>query len=129
MNLHFPYLPDMALQMSKIEDHTFDWLRAVSISGLGQTMNGRTYRKEVDIGLGGGWDKPLRPADMLFYSWDGGIDVYADLTRSSPLTHTVMVYFVSGSAVIEAAQRNLRMCSDLTEADPKVLHESGHWGT
>nr|GFC81091.1 hypothetical protein [Tanacetum cinerariifolium] len=29
--------------------------------------------KEVDIGLGGGRDKPLRPADMLLYSWDGGL--------------------------------------------------------
>ncbi|GJW05117.1 hypothetical protein Tco_1563973 [Tanacetum coccineum] len=27
--------------------------------------------KEVDIGLDGGRDKPLRPADMLLYSWDG----------------------------------------------------------
>ncbi|GJW26417.1 zinc finger, CCHC-type containing protein [Tanacetum coccineum] len=28
--------------------------------------------KEVDIGLGGGRDKPLRPADMLLYLWDKG---------------------------------------------------------
>ncbi|GJZ39983.1 hypothetical protein Tco_0586546, partial [Tanacetum coccineum] len=26
-----------------MEDHTFDWLRTVPISGLGQTMNGKTY--------------------------------------------------------------------------------------
>ncbi|GJV21077.1 hypothetical protein Tco_1370097 [Tanacetum coccineum] len=34
--------------------------------------------KEMDIGLGGGQDKHLRPADMLFYSWEinGGIDVW-----------------------------------------------------
>ncbi|GKA61491.1 putative reverse transcriptase domain-containing protein [Tanacetum coccineum] len=31
--------------------------------------------KEVDIGLDGGHDKKLRPADMLLYSWDGGLDV------------------------------------------------------
>nr|GFA24454.1 hypothetical protein [Tanacetum cinerariifolium] len=30
--------------------------------------------KEVGIGLDRGCDKPLRPADMLFYSWDGGLD-------------------------------------------------------
>ncbi|GKA43765.1 hypothetical protein Tco_0736489 [Tanacetum coccineum] len=36
--------------------------------------------KEVDIGLGRGRDKPLRPADMLLYSWDGGLDVCVDLT-------------------------------------------------
>nr|GFC10167.1 hypothetical protein [Tanacetum cinerariifolium] len=35
--------------------------------------------KEVDIGLGGGCDKPLRPADMLLYSWDEGLDVCVDL--------------------------------------------------
>ncbi|GJS62512.1 hypothetical protein Tco_0657296 [Tanacetum coccineum] len=31
--------------------------------------------KEVDIGLDGGRDKPLRLADMLLYSWDEGLDV------------------------------------------------------
>ncbi|GJV47517.1 putative reverse transcriptase domain-containing protein [Tanacetum coccineum] len=139
----------MALWQSQMEDHTSDWLRAVPISGLGQTMNGRTYRcvlcyrlgvplfsvtkpcsacsrvftgdiygdhavscagivgikhrhnvvrdtlvdicyrsgissgKEVDIGLGGGSDKSLRPADVLLYSWDVGRDVCVDLTGSS----------------------------------------------
>nr|GFA42283.1 ABC transporter A family member 9-like [Tanacetum cinerariifolium] len=126
----------MALWKSQREDHTSDWLCVVSISGLGQTMNGKTYHsvlcyrlgvplftasnpcsacsrvfagdiygdhvvscagiigikrrhnvmrdtlvdicfragisadKEVDIGLDGGNDKKLRPADMLLYSWD-----------------------------------------------------------
>jgi hypothetical protein len=59
----------------------------------------------LDIGLFGESDKPLCPADMLLYSWDGGLDVCVDLTRSSPLTQTGMVDFVSGRAVIEAAQR------------------------
>nr|GEY99279.1 hypothetical protein [Tanacetum cinerariifolium] len=63
-------------------------------------------RKEVDIGLGGGCDKPLRLADMLLYSWDEGIDVCVDLTGSSHLTQTSMVYFVSGCAVIDATHRN-----------------------
>ncbi|GJX47472.1 hypothetical protein Tco_0272662 [Tanacetum coccineum] len=36
--------------------------------------------KEVDIGLNGEQDKPLRPADMLLYSWDEGMDVCVDLT-------------------------------------------------
>ncbi|GKF54003.1 hypothetical protein Tco_0160913 [Tanacetum coccineum] len=61
--------------------------------------------KEVDIGLDGGRDKLLRPADMLLYSWDGGLDVCVDMTRSSPLTQTGMVDFVSGQVVIDAAQR------------------------
>ncbi|GKE56796.1 hypothetical protein Tco_1495981 [Tanacetum coccineum] len=44
--------------------------------------------KKVDIGLDGGRDKPLRPADMVLYSWDGGLDVCVDLIRSLPLTQT-----------------------------------------
>ncbi|GKE81463.1 hypothetical protein Tco_1551463, partial [Tanacetum coccineum] len=125
----------MALCKSQMEDHTSDWLRTVPISGLGQNLNGKTYRcvlcyrlgiplfsvlkpcsaysmvfagdiygdhfvlsagiigikhrhnivrdtlvdicyrsgistgKEVDIGLDGGRDKPLRLVDMLLYSW------------------------------------------------------------
>ncbi|GJS27461.1 hypothetical protein Tco_0488081 [Tanacetum coccineum] len=113
-----------------MEDHTTDWLRVVPISGLGQTMNSTTYRcvlcyrvfpyslfrsrahlapglagKEVDIGLGGGRDKPLRPVDMLLYSWDEGLDVCVDVTGSSPLTQTGMIDFAPRGAVIEAAQR------------------------
>ncbi|GKA74251.1 hypothetical protein Tco_0780553, partial [Tanacetum coccineum] len=61
--------------------------------------------KEVDIGLDGGRDKQLRPADMLLYSWDDGLDVCVDLTGSSPLTQTGMVDFVPGRAVFDAAQR------------------------
>nr|GEV71556.1 zinc finger, CCHC-type [Tanacetum cinerariifolium] len=34
----------MALWTSQREDHTFDWLRTAPISGLGQTMNDKTYR-------------------------------------------------------------------------------------
>nr|GEV25251.1 hypothetical protein [Tanacetum cinerariifolium] len=60
--------------------------------------------KEVDIGLGGGCDKALRLADILLYSWDRGLDVYMDLTGSSPLTRTGMTDFVPGRAVTEAAQ-------------------------
>ncbi|GKC37854.1 hypothetical protein Tco_1050238, partial [Tanacetum coccineum] len=103
------------------EDYTSNWLRAVPISGLGQTMNacsrvfaGDIYRDhtvscvgviEVDIGLDGGCDRPLRPADMLLYSWDGGLDVCVDLTGSSPLTQTGMANFVPGRVVIDDAQR------------------------
>ncbi|GJW48864.1 hypothetical protein Tco_0080510 [Tanacetum coccineum] len=67
--------------------------------------SGISAGKEVDIGLGGGCDKPLRPADMLLYSWDEGLDVCVDLTGSSPLTQTGMVDFVPGRAVIDAAHR------------------------
>ncbi|GJS96181.1 putative reverse transcriptase domain-containing protein [Tanacetum coccineum] len=161
----------MALWLSQREEHTSDWLRVVLIFGLGQTMNGKTYRcvlcyrlgvplfsvskprsacskvfigdiygdhavsctgvigikhrhnavrdtlvdicfwsgisagKEVDIGLSGDGDKALRPADILLYSWDGGLDVCVDLTGSSPLTRTGMTDFAPGRAVIDAAQR------------------------
>ncbi|GJX55421.1 putative reverse transcriptase domain-containing protein [Tanacetum coccineum] len=61
--------------------------------------------KEVDIGLGGGCNKALRHADMLLYSWDGGLDVCVDLTGSSPLTQTGMTDFVPGRVVLDAAQR------------------------
>ncbi|GJT52464.1 hypothetical protein Tco_0978621 [Tanacetum coccineum] len=37
--------------------------------------------KEVDIGLDGGRDKPLRPADMLLYSWDGGLIFFCDVAK------------------------------------------------
>ncbi|GJU06641.1 hypothetical protein Tco_1123071 [Tanacetum coccineum] len=57
------------------------------------------------IGLGGGRHKPLRPADMLLYSWDEGLDVCVDLTRSSPLTQTGLTNFLPGRAVVDAAHR------------------------
>ncbi|GJX30873.1 hypothetical protein Tco_0240728 [Tanacetum coccineum] len=52
--------------------------------------------KEVDIGLGRGRDKPLRPADMLLFLWDKGLNVYVDLTSSSPLTQNEMIDFAPG---------------------------------
>ncbi|GJR69531.1 hypothetical protein Tco_0015596 [Tanacetum coccineum] len=61
--------------------------------------------KEVDIGLDGGSDKKLRPADMLLYSWDCGLDVCVDLTGSSPLTQTGMTDFAPGRMVTDAAHR------------------------
>ncbi|GJU02522.1 hypothetical protein Tco_1112860 [Tanacetum coccineum] len=106
----------MALWKSQRENHTSDWLRTVPISGLGQTMNGifmetmlyRVLGFQLVRKLISGWmgcDKPLHPADMLLYSWDGGLDVCVDLTGSSPLTQTGMADFVPGRAVIDVAQR------------------------
>nr|GEU93790.1 ribonuclease H-like domain-containing protein [Tanacetum cinerariifolium] len=118
-----------------MEDHTSSWLRVVMISGLGQNMNDHVVSctgiigikhqhngvrdtlvdicfrswisvgEEVDIGLGGGCDKPLRHADTLLYFWDEGIDVCVDLTGYSHLTQTVMVDFMPGRAVIDATHR------------------------
>ncbi|GKE02671.1 hypothetical protein Tco_1390654 [Tanacetum coccineum] len=42
----------MALWKSQMEDHTSYWLKVVQISGLGQTMNGRTYRCVLCYRLG-----------------------------------------------------------------------------
>nr|GFA08009.1 hypothetical protein [Tanacetum cinerariifolium] len=125
----------MALWTSQMEDHISDRLRTVHISGSGQTMNDHAvscagiigikhrhnvvrdtlvdvcYRygiyagKEVDIELDEGCDKPLRPADILLYSWDGGLDVCVILTGSSHLMQIRMVDFVPGRAMIDAVQR------------------------
>ncbi|GKB53479.1 hypothetical protein Tco_0904232, partial [Tanacetum coccineum] len=120
----------MVLWQSQMEDHTSDWLCVVPISRLGQTMNGslleifmetKLYHvpslKKVDIGLDGGRDKPLRPADMLLYSWDRGLDVCLDFTGLSLLTQTGLTDFVPGRAVSDAAHRKLvkyeAKCADI----------------
>ncbi|GKE37075.1 hypothetical protein Tco_1460480 [Tanacetum coccineum] len=59
--------------------------------------------KEVNIGLDEGREKLLRPADMLLYSWDRGLDVSVDLAASLPLMQTGMTDFVSDHAMIDAA--------------------------
>ncbi|GJZ18639.1 hypothetical protein Tco_0554762, partial [Tanacetum coccineum] len=60
--------------------------------------SGISTGKEVAIGFGGGRGKPLRQADMLLYSWDGGLDVCVDLTGSSPLLQTGLTDFLPGRA-------------------------------
>nr|GEV59711.1 nuclear pore complex protein NUP98A-like [Tanacetum cinerariifolium] len=50
--------------------------------------------KKVDIGMGGGHGKLLRPTDLSLYSCDVRIDVSVDLTRSSPLKQMGMTDFV-----------------------------------
>ncbi|GKA40365.1 hypothetical protein Tco_0732958, partial [Tanacetum coccineum] len=54
---------------------------------------------KVDMELSDGCDKPLRLADMLLNSWDGGLGVCVNLTRSSPLMQTWMTNSVHGVAV------------------------------
>nr|GEX39463.1 hypothetical protein [Tanacetum cinerariifolium] len=66
--------------------------------------SGISAGKEVDIGLSDDLDKPLRPADMLLYSWDKGLDACVDLTESLPLTQTEMTDFVLGRVVTDATQ-------------------------
>ncbi|GKC51612.1 hypothetical protein Tco_1074357 [Tanacetum coccineum] len=86
------------------------FIRVTKNAMLGQTMNETMlYRmllvKKLISSWLGGCDKPVRPSDMLLYSWDGGLDVCVDVTGSSLLTQTVMADFVPGRAVIDAAHR------------------------
>ncbi|XP_056692361.1 uncharacterized protein [Spinacia oleracea] len=61
--------------------------------------------REVDVGLTSESDGALRPADILLYSWDGGLDVCVDLTGSSPMTQSWLSGFVPGRVVAVATQR------------------------
>ncbi|GKB65596.1 hypothetical protein Tco_0921782, partial [Tanacetum coccineum] len=63
----------MALWKSQMEDHTSDWLRTVPISGLGQTMNGKTYRCVLCYRLGIPSFSVLKPCSRVFAR-----DIYGD---------------------------------------------------
>ncbi|GJU29323.1 hypothetical protein Tco_1172912 [Tanacetum coccineum] len=78
--------------------------------------SGISAGKKVDIGLDVGRDKPLRPADMLLYSWDGGLDVCVDLTGPSILTRTRMVNFIPGRVIIDVAKHKRGKYMDKCEA-------------
>ncbi|GKD42910.1 hypothetical protein Tco_1267555 [Tanacetum coccineum] len=60
--------------------------------------------KKLILGLVKGGTNSYVEADMLLYSWDGGLDVCVDVKGSSPLTPR-MIDFVPGRAVIKVAQR------------------------
>nr|GEV01214.1 hypothetical protein [Tanacetum cinerariifolium] len=98
----FSITQDIELQSAGLQAKL---LRDSNIVTYGPAFDNALIGKEVDIGLSGGRDKPLRLANMLLCSWGGGFDVCVDLTGSSPLTQTGMIDFVPGRAVIEAAQR------------------------
>ncbi|GJS57242.1 hypothetical protein Tco_0652026 [Tanacetum coccineum] len=55
----------MALWQSQKEDHTSDWLRVVPISGLGQTMNGKTYRSVLCYRLGVPLFSASKPSSLV----------------------------------------------------------------
>ncbi|GKD98432.1 reverse transcriptase domain-containing protein [Tanacetum coccineum] len=66
----------MALWQSQKEDHTSDWLRVVPIFGLGQTMNGKTYRSVLCYRLGVplfSVSKPCSACSRVFIE-----DIYGD---------------------------------------------------
>ncbi|GJR40673.1 putative reverse transcriptase domain-containing protein [Tanacetum coccineum] len=66
----------MALWKSQMEDHTSDWLRVVPISGLGQTMNGRTYRCVLCYRLGVPLFSVSKPCSACSRVFIG--DIYGD---------------------------------------------------
>ncbi|GJT48789.1 hypothetical protein Tco_0974946 [Tanacetum coccineum] len=66
----------MALWKSQMEDHTSDWLRVVPISGLGQTMNGRTYRCVLCYRLGVPLFSVTKPCSACSRVFMG--DIYGD---------------------------------------------------
>ncbi|GKE26020.1 hypothetical protein Tco_1441404 [Tanacetum coccineum] len=66
----------MALWQSQMEDHTSDWLRVVLISGLGQTMNGKTYRCVLCYRLGVPLFSVSKPCSACSKVFTG--DIYGD---------------------------------------------------
>ncbi|GKF81516.1 hypothetical protein Tco_0240118 [Tanacetum coccineum] len=66
----------MALWKSQMEEHTSEWLRVVSISGLGQTMNGGTYRCVLCYRLGVPLFTVPRPCSACSKVFVG--DIYED---------------------------------------------------
>ncbi|GJX18224.1 reverse transcriptase domain-containing protein [Tanacetum coccineum] len=66
----------MALWQSQMEDHTSDWLRVVPISGLGQTMNGKTYRCVLCYRLGVPLFSVSKPCSACSKVFTG--DIYGD---------------------------------------------------
>nr|GEZ67705.1 hypothetical protein [Tanacetum cinerariifolium] len=66
----------MALWQSQREDHTSDWLRVVSISGLGQTMNGKTHRSVLCYRLGFSLVSASKPCLACSKVFTG--DIYED---------------------------------------------------
>nr|GEU33898.1 hypothetical protein [Tanacetum cinerariifolium] len=111
--------PQMSLWKSQMEDHTSDWLRVVPISGLGQTMNDKTYLCVLYYWLGTplfSVSKPFsacsrvftgdmygdHPVRRLILGWMGG--------RDKPLSPADMLLYSWDSG--------LDVCVDLTGSSP-----------
>nr|GEZ57927.1 hypothetical protein [Tanacetum cinerariifolium] len=88
--IRYGFLPFSFSSFGESEEDTITLLKRI-----------RKFFMVQDIG---GCDKPLRPTIMLLYSWGGGLDVCADLTRSFPLTQTEMADFGPDRAMIDNEQ-------------------------
>nr|GEV97074.1 hypothetical protein [Tanacetum cinerariifolium] len=97
----------MTLRKSQCEDHTSNWLRTIPISGLEQTINDHAVSCAGIIGIKHRHNVVRDTlVDICYRSGiSAGLNVCGDLTGSSRLTQTVLVDFVPGRAVIDAAQR------------------------
>ncbi|GKA54974.1 hypothetical protein Tco_0753923 [Tanacetum coccineum] len=81
MEIDFLSTPsEMALWQSQREEHTSDWLHVVPISGLGQTMNGKTYRYVMCYRLGVPLFYVSKPSSACSKVFTG--DVYGDHAMS-----------------------------------------------
>nr|GEV77755.1 hypothetical protein [Tanacetum cinerariifolium] len=79
-----------------MEDHTSDWLRVILISGLGKTMNGKTYCCVMCYRVGIPLFSVSKPCSACLRFFNG--DIYGD--------HVVSYAdFVPGHGVIDDAQR------------------------
>ncbi|GJY48491.1 hypothetical protein Tco_0438447 [Tanacetum coccineum] len=124
-------LRQIALWKSQKEDHTLNWLRTVPISGLGQTMNSKTYRYVLCYRLGIPLFSISKPCSRVFAG-----DIYGDHAvscagiidikhRHNAVRYTfVDICYRSGiSAGKEVDIRGLDVCVDLTGSSPLTQTE------
>ncbi|GJX09796.1 hypothetical protein Tco_0199655 [Tanacetum coccineum] len=103
----------MALWTSQMEDHTFDWLRTVLISGLGQTMNACSRVFVGDIYE----DHAVSCTGIIGIKHRHNVvrDTLVDICYRSGIS-AGMVDFVPSRAVIVAAQRKRGKYMDMCAA-------------
>ncbi|GJW55617.1 hypothetical protein Tco_0099702 [Tanacetum coccineum] len=112
----------MALWTSQREDHTSNWLRTVLIFGLGQTMNGKTYRCVLCYRLGiplFSGSKPCSACSRVFVR-----DIYRDhavscagiigIKHRHNVVHDTLVDICYRSGILAG----LDVCVDLTGSSP-----------
>ncbi|GJR72391.1 hypothetical protein Tco_0084756 [Tanacetum coccineum] len=101
------------------EDHTSDWLRVVSISGLEQTMNGKMYRSILCYRLGVPLFSVSKPCSRVFAG-----DIYGDhavscagiigIKHRHNMVRDILVDICFRSGI----SAGLDVCVDLTGSSP-----------
>ncbi|GKA50029.1 putative reverse transcriptase domain-containing protein [Tanacetum coccineum] len=110
----------MALWTSQREDHTSDWLRTIPISGLGQTMNSKTYLCVLCYRLGIPLFSVSKPCSKVFAG-----DIYGDHDVScagiiGPYIPTTVVV-----PAVPATENSPAIPEHTTEAIHLILTEIG----